>query len=98
MSDVRFMEYRSPGQFIGWPGSGVVGGGGRRIPPCQHPPICCSNQGPENLDMSCGESATRTGMTTASSRFLISSSFMKDILHKLQTLEWHDFAVHTAGL
>ena len=28
MSDVRFMEYRSPGQFIGWPGSGGVGGGG----------------------------------------------------------------------
>ena len=26
-SDVRFMEYRSPGQFIGWPGSGWVGGG-----------------------------------------------------------------------
>ena len=27
MSDVRFMKYRSPGQFIGWPGSGGVGGG-----------------------------------------------------------------------
>lgn len=31
--------------------------------------------------------AARTMMTTASRRGLISSSFMKDILHKLQTLE-----------
>lgn len=28
MGDVRFMDYLSPGQFIGWPGSGGVGGGG----------------------------------------------------------------------
>lgn len=40
MGDVRFMEYRSPGQFIGRPGSGGVGRGG-----------------PENLDMSCGDSS-----------------------------------------
>lgn len=56
MSDVRFMEYRSPGQFIGWPGSGGVGGGDPEDTPSQHPPICCSDQGPENLDMSCRDS------------------------------------------